>query len=904
VSWIRRAIQKSETGKSLDKELQFHLDRQIADYLAAGMQPEDARRRARLEFGNLDRVKEEVRGARWETRLENVFRDFRYAVRSLRKDRRFASIAVFALALGIGASTVAFSAFYNLLFNAFAARDANRLVVFSLQNAETGVLPELNLSPLGGSLSDVAAIRSRSRSFDDVVGYHRGITLLREGNDIHQVYATGVTSNAFDFYGVPPLLGRGIAPADGMANSSPVFVMSYKTWKGEFHSNPAIVGKRFLVDEHPRTLIGIMPPRFQAYGALVQIWTPITDSSDIKGGDPAASVDTMMARLKPGVTLETASADLDVIVKNLAKNRPHDFPRHFSARVLAATDFMMGPYGIGSAGGPETQHFDIKHMLYVLLAGAVMLLLIACSNVANLLLARATVREKEIAVRATLGATRSRLIQQLTVESFVLAAAACVLGCFFAYAGMKGVAALIPAKGASIGGEAVIGLDWRILLFALAVTVLTTLLCGVAPALHTVRRDLRPTLAGGDSSANALSGRGRLRAWLVIGEVALCILLLVGAGLMMRSFFLLTHIDLGFNVDHLLFVAFANPHGDSYQPGQEAVIFQKTVARLKQLPGVTDVAINNSLPGYNAGVRREVSVPGSSHTERAGVDGCSANLFQVLELQLATGSWLTEGDVADARRVAVINQTMALHLFGGEDPVGRQFTAKAMEIKGQPPQDVDFQVSGVLRDVKDFGPQVPVIPMAFVPHTVTGPLLGGGVLFIKTKVAPASLMHAVQETVWAFDRNVIFSPQSGPYVDTFYWLTYSAHEFGLMTFAPLAAIALLLVVIGIFSVMAYTVSLQTHEIGVRMALGAQRANILNMILARGARLIGVGTIVGLVASFSLTRFLASQIWGVSPTDPWTFAAAATLVALVAVAACVLPARRAAKLDPLVALRYD
>jgi len=324
------------------------------------------------------------------------------------------------------------------------------------------------------------------------------------------------------------------------------------------------------------------------------------------------------------------------------------------------------------------------------------------------------------------------------------------------------------------------------------------------------------------------------------------------------------------------------------------------------LPGVSEVAINNSLPGYNPGARHEASVPGSNHVERVGWDGCSANLFQTLQLQLMRGRWLSQGDIDSARQVAVINQTMAVHFFGGEDPVGLLIRVKGSAQKGQPPGEADFQIIGVLRDVKDYGPQVPVIPMAFVPYTIKGAGLGfgPGLLFIKTKVPPASLMHAAQEQVWAFDRNVIFSPQSGPYRDTFYTLTYSAHEFGLMTFAPLAAVALLLVVIGVFSVMAYNVSLQTHEIGVRMALGAQQRNILKMILAKGARLVAAGIVLGLFASCALTRFLANQIWGVSTTDFWTFASVAALVTLVGVAACLLPARRAACVDPLVALRYE
>jgi putative ABC transport system permease protein len=839
--------------------------------------------------------------------MDGVIRDFRYAVRSLAKDRRFAFVAVFALALGIGAATVAFSAFYNLLFNAFAAKDASRLVVLSMQNADLGGRSEINLVPLEGSLSDLDVIRGQSQSFEDVVGSAHGIELLNDGKDNHQVYVAHVTGNAFEFYGVAPLLGRGIISDDAKAGAAPVFVMGYRTWIGEFGADPGLVGKKFLLNGELRTFVGVMPPRFQAFGAMQQIWAPIRDPRDAAENASEPSVGVIMARVRPGVKVDTASAELDVIVKRLAKSKPNEYPKHFTARVQSATDFLMGPWGIGSAGLGETEHFDIKHMLYDLLAGVMMLLLIACSGVSNLLLARAAGREKEIALRSALGATRWRLVRQLLVESSVVAFAACALGCLFAYFGMRGVAGVVPHKGQSIGGEAVIGLDFTVLFFTLGVTAVTTLLCGLAPALHAVGRDLQPQLSGSGKGINGSLRHGRFRAGLVIVEVALSIVLLTGAGLMIRSFYELTHIDLGFNAKNLLFVATWSPRRDDDKPEQQAINFKKIVERLKVLPGVSELAINNSLPGYNPSRRYEASVPGSTHSERAGFDKCSESLLRTLEMQMVSGRWLSQSDVDSAQHVAVINETMATHFFGTENPLGRQVLARGFEDKSQPPRDAYFQVIGVLRDVKDFGPQVPVLPMAFIPHTIgDGGLsyFGGGILFLRTKGDPGLLMNAVRNGVWAVDRDQMFSPETGPYTEEFYRLTYSAHEFGLTTFTGVAGVALVLVVIGVFSVMAYTVSLRTQEIGVRMALGAQQGEILRMVLQKGFVMLAAGIAIGLFASYGLTRFLKSQIWGVSATDPWTFGAVVALVVMTGIAACLLPARRAASVDPLVALRYE
>jgi putative ABC transport system permease protein len=558
----------------------------------------------------------------------------------------------------------------------------------------------------------------------------------------------------------------------------------------------------------------------------------------------------------------------------------------------------MGPWGIGSAGGPETQHFDIKHMLYDLLAGVILLLLIACSGVANLLLARGATREKEIAVRSALGASRGRLVRQLLIESAALAIAASILGCMFAYFGMKVVAAAVPQKGASVGGEAVIGLDFVVLLFMLSVCALTTVICGLAPALQVVGRDLQARLTG-SGKGNRGFRHGKFRAGLVVCEIGLSTVLLTGAALMIRSFYGLTHINLGFNAKNLLFVATDLPAGE-HTPEQEESDFKKIAERLKVLPGVTELAVNNSLPGYNAGGMYEAMVPGSTHSERAGFDGCSESLLRTLEMRMASGRWLSASEVDEGRPVAVINQTMATHFFGGEDPLGLEIQVKAFDQHVQPGRDALFQVIGVVNDVKDYGPQVPVRPMAFIPYTIKG----GGIFFMRTKGDPALLMNAVGKEVWAVNPDEIFAPESGPYIEEFYRLTYSPHELGLATFTGVAGIALLLVVIGVFSVMAYSVSLRTREFGIRMVLGARRNDILSMVLKNGSTLITFGILLGLLASYALTRFLTSQIWEVSPTDPWTFAAVVALVAGVGLAACYLPARRAIRVDPLVALRYE
>jgi putative ABC transport system permease protein len=832
--------------------------------------------------------------------MEGLLQDFRFGLRMLGKAPAFVVVAVATLALGIGTSTVGFSVFYNLLFNAFAAKDPTRLAVPIVRDSDS----TRDVQPLRCSVSDLEFVRQQNEFFEDVVGYDPiDIVLFHDGPRTFQFHDSRVTADAFEFYGVPALIGRGIEPYDGKPGAPPVFVMGYKTWKDDFNADLNIVGKRYVVDGEVRTLVGVMPERFQGYGSLSQIWIPITwthGASVISQRHPAVD---LLGRLKPGATLQAASSNFDVIATHLAALYPNRFPKHFTVQVESAEDFLMGPQG----GGPFF-FSDMKHLMYDLLVAVMILLLIACSNAANLILARATAREKEIKVRAALGATRARLVRQLLTESSLLAIAACVAGCLFAWLGMKFVAVIQPLVGAasfqgSLGGEITVGFNVPVLAFAIVVTMFTTLICGLAPALHVSCAEMTPRSAAGNGGTTS---RGKLRAILVVTEIALSIVLLTGAGLMIRTLFLLTHVDLGFSPKNVLMMAFIPPPTQSkvlpaqwFHSTDGQATLERIVDRLKTLPGVANVSVEDTIPGYGPGRGPEVAAPSNGRMEEAGLLSCDQNFFQTINLRLLKGRWISREEVQTAQRVVVVDQRLAHDFFGDENPVGQQLEVKKFEGVSIPSRDTYFQIVGVVADIKSMGPQRPAMPIAFVPVTVRG----GNFLLVRTNVDPMSLKRAAQEQVWAVDPDLIFVV-SDPLTTFLQKFTYATPEFGVTMFAPLASIALLLVIAGVFSVMAYTVSLQTHEIGIRMALGAQQRNILRMVLLSGIRLVAIGIFAGVLVSLELTKFIASQIWGISATDPATFAGVAIVLVIVALTACWIPARRAMRVDPMVALRYE
>jgi putative ABC transport system permease protein len=821
------------------------------------------------------------------TSLDGFGRDFRFALRNLRKNRRFSRIAICALALGIGASTVVFSVVYAVFFHALPYKDFDRSVVFEIRNtANVGASKGRSFF----SAVELRAFREQNHVFEDLIAYGPVGRLFYDDGKSTRVLPSGasVSTNTFDYLGVPPLLGRTVSAEDGRPGAPLVFVMNYRLWQREFSGDPKILGKNFILRGTSRTLVGIMPARFNAFGA--SLWIPMR--ADQAEGH-------LMGRLKRGVSVQAAGAELDAIAHRLTKASPRGtYSEGFTVVSQTLVDSLIGGF---------------KKTLYALLAAVFLLLLIACSNVANLLLARATAREREIAVRVTLGATRGRLIRQLLVESFVLAAVASAVGCVLAYFGLSAVVTLIPAG--TLPEETIIRMNAPVLLLTLGVTFLSTILCGLRPALHVVRGDVQPHLTGSRKGIGVAIRQGKLRAVLVVAEVALSIVLLIGAGLLMRSFLILTRVDLGFNPKNVLYFelvwrdsynfSWSDPASIVRVRTRKNAVTRQLLERLKAIPGVLSAAECDEEPPLKFD-STDVIIPGRPHVERweARQESVSEDYFETLGVPLLRGRDFSEDDVNTARHVMVINQAFARQYFPGEDPLGHKVKLAALDQKYRDaPRDTYFEIVGVVANYKsrDYeNPSWQEFPEAFIPYSVE--MFYWRTIMARTSVEAAGVLKSMAQEVQSLD--------SGVAIDTSGTLEASLREFyrgpqfELVTLTSFSVIGLALVVIGVFSVMGYTVALETREIGIRMALGAQQRNILRRVLLSGLRLVAVGIFVGLLASYALTRFLASQIWGISATDPATFAAVVVIVVSAGLTACLVPARRAAQTDPLVALRHE
>ena len=811
--------------------------------------------------------------------MHSIWSDLRYAARGLRKQPAFAGLAILALALGIGSATTMFSVIHGVLVDPYPMyAHIDRLVQVEVRDPA---------KPRSGGrgyfqVPEFLDYQAQVHSFEDVIGGAFEDQLYTTAEGTEQFDGGLMTPNNFEFMGVRAALGRTFTAEDARPGAPPVFVMNHKLWANRFGSDSGLIGKTFVLNGVPTTLIGVMPQRFFKLGA--DLYKPVV----LDRADPVQSRQyfRLQARLRPGVTLEQAEAEVSLVAQRIAKRYPDNYPKVFTVKVLRWADSIVGQF---------------KTTLYTLAAAVALLLLISCSNVANMLLARAAAREKEMAVRASLGASRGRLVRQLLVESLLLATAGAALGCVCAHFGLEALVLAIPEG--LIPREAVIQVNLPVLFFSLGVAGLTAVVFGLVPALQTARTDLVDPLRDSGKGTSGGFRRRRLSNALVVAEVALSLVLLTGAGLLMRSFVNLTTADLGLDPEHVLFARVPLPKGryDTREAKQQ--FFDPLLARVETLPGVLSAAAGSMLPPYG-GLSGEIEVAGTTHEDkwRSMSELCSEGYFATLRMKLLRGRLLSGDDVAQARRVAVVNRTFVDKYLGSADPRGRSVRFKLLEtVKPGAIENAVFEIVGVVADARNRGIQDTPDPQAFLPYTVTGAF--PRTLLVRTVGPPAAMAETVRREVWNVDRGVAVT-MMGAVTDYLRRFSYAEPRLGLVVLGVFAVLGMVLVAIGVYSVIAYTVARQTHEIGIRMALGAERAHVLRMVLGMGSRLVGLGLAIGLVVSLAATRVLSSQLWGVAPHDPLTLASVIVVVAIAGAAACVFPARRATRVDPMVALRYE
>lgn len=875
--------------EDLDQDIREHIEMETQDNIERGMSPEEARYAAVRKFGNVTRVKEETREVWSFVWLEQLWQDIRHGLRMLRKSPGFAAIAILTLALGIGANTSLFSMVNGVLLNPLPYPDSDQVV--SADNWYPGYGEDSISYP------DFLDWVRLNHTFSSLAAYRRTSFNLTGQGETEHVSAMETSANFFPLLGVNPIMGRGFSSDEDQLNGPPAVILSGGFWKMKFGSSPDIIGKALRLDGADYTVVGVIPESF--YFCCETIEFRLSDIYVLIGASRNPWVHDRritpgiraVGRMKRGVTLAQARADMDGVERSLAAAYP-DIEKDVGIALTPLKQVMVR---------------DIRPFLLVLLAAVGFVLLIACVNVANLLLARSTGRGREFAIRAALGASPSRVVRQLLTESVLLATAGGALGLLLASWGTRAALAALPS---ALPRANDVRLDQRVLLFTLIISVLAGILFGLAPAIKTWRPHLQETLKEGGRGASGVGHR--TQSIFVVVEMALAVVLLIGTGLAIRTMVSLWSVKRGFDSRNLLsFNVGFPPSLSSASADAIRETLRQFTDKIASVPGVNAVSVSNGavpMNHYSALIfwRDGQAKPASEASQpfalwyRVGPD-----YLKVMKIPLLSGRFLTAQDDASSPGVCVIDETFARKFFGNEDPVGKRLNFSL--VYTQP-----LQIVGVVAHVKQYGLDEPAdapgqaqfyMPLSQLPDDQLKTLASSTTGFlIRTQDSPDAFASAVRSALREFNSQaVLYAPES---MDNIISRSLAARRFAVFLLAVFGALAMLLAGIGIYGVISYTIGQRTHEIGIRMVLGAQGSHVLKIVLGLGARLALFGVVIGLAAAAGLTRLMRTILYGVSATDPLTFAAVATVLTLVALAACYVPAHRAMRLDRVVALRYE
>jgi putative ABC transport system permease protein len=862
----------------MDAELRFHIETFAEDLVRGGLTREEAMRRARIEFGGIERVKEEGREARGVSFLDELFQDLRHGQRVLRKSPGFAAVAVLTLALGIGATTAIFSVVNAVLLRPLAIEDSARVVL--LQEQWKGSAVDVSV----GNFND---IKKQSSSYTEI-SCSNGASFNLETQGIpERVDGEIATFNYFATFGVQPIAGRVFTADEDKPGHAPVVVISERFWRTSLHADSAVIGKPIRVNGLPTTVVGVMPKSFDPLLSNSNLWVP-------EAFIPAQLADhddhylNVMARLKPGVVMGQAQSELDVIAQRLQQEYPlDDADRGFRIQQLASA--LLG---------------DQRLSLRMMLAAVGFLLLIACANIANLQLARSRTRQKEIALRAALGASPNRIVRQLLAENAVLGLAGGVVGVLLAYWAVSWIVAHGPAEMPRLDQSRI---DASTLAFACVVALLSSFLFGLAPALRSASTRLNEAF----KSASGIVGgsRDRVRSLLVVGEVALALILMAGAGLLIRSALLVSHVDPGFDTSNIVVGRVGLPYDGYRDPVVARQTFERMIAAAAALPGVESAAVVSRAPlaggGSSNGLLAEGKPLDPANLVNSQLQIVSPSYLSTARVPLKSGRDFTPQDTRERTFVTIVNETLARTMWPGENPIGKRFACCEPGPKGRM-DPVWHEVVGVVADVRAQGLDRQPQPAFYIPVAQMPPSAWDWIgrtmdLVVRTRggVVP---VHELQSTVASVAPAVPIYRLSS--MQQKISSTLERSHFDTFLLAIFAATALLLSSVGIYGVLSYMVAQRTRDIGIRMALGASRGQIVWDVLGFGVRLASVGLAIGLAGALAATRLLSSLLYGVRPTDAITFAAVSLILLAVALLASYLPARRATRVDPIVALRYE